>query len=101
LIAHKELEISEYKNLLDELSLIGTKSVIISGGEPLLKKGVFSIIQKAKEKGMFVEFITNGTLITAEIAQQLIESDVDMVTISIDAPRAEVHDQIRGTRGSW
>jgi MoaA/NifB/PqqE/SkfB family radical SAM enzyme len=100
-IAHKELEISEYKNLLDELSLLGTKSVCISGGEPLLKKGVFSIIQKAKEKGLFVEFITNGTLITSEIAQRVIESGVDMVTISIDAPRAEVHDQIRGARGSW
>jgi MoaA/NifB/PqqE/SkfB family radical SAM enzyme len=101
LIAHEELEISEYKNLLDELSQLGTKSVCISGGEPLLKKGVFSIIHKAKEKGLFVELITNGTLITSEIAQRVIESGVDLVTISIDAPRAEVHDQVRGASGSW
>jgi MoaA/NifB/PqqE/SkfB family radical SAM enzyme len=100
-IASEELAISEYRNLLDELSFLGTKSVCISGGEPLLKKGVFSIIKKAREKGLFVELITNGTLITSEIAQRLIESGVDLVTVSIDAPRAQVHDQTRGVKGSW
>jgi MoaA/NifB/PqqE/SkfB family radical SAM enzyme len=100
-IAHEELEISEYANLLDELSLLGTKSLCISGGEPLLKKGVFSIIKKAKEKDLFVEVITNGTLVTSENAKRLLESGVDLVTFSIDAPRAHVHDQVRGVIGSW
>ena len=100
-IAQRELEITEYENLLDELSSLGTISLCISGGEPLLKKGVFSIIKKAKEKKLFVELITNGTLITNEIAQKLIASDVDLVTISIDAPIAEMHDQTRGTKGLW
>jgi MoaA/NifB/PqqE/SkfB family radical SAM enzyme len=100
-IANEELEISEYENLLDELSLLGTKSLCISGGEPLLKKGVFSIIKKAKEKGLFVELITNGTLISSETAQRLLDSGVDLVTFSIDAPRAHVHDQVRGVIGSW
>lgn len=100
-IAQKELEITEYENLLDELSSLGTRSLCISGGEPLLKKGVFSIIKKAKEKNLFVELITNGTLITNEIAQKLLASDVDLVTVSIDAPTAEVHDQIRGAKGLW
>lgn len=100
-IAQRELEITEYENLLDELSSLGTISLCISGGEPLLKKGVFSIIKKAKEKKLFVELITNGTLITNEIAQKLIASDVDLVTVSIDAPIAEMHDQTRGAKGLW
>jgi MoaA/NifB/PqqE/SkfB family radical SAM enzyme len=100
-IAKRELEITEYENLLDELSSLGTRSLCISGGEPLLKKGVFSIIKKAKEKNLFVELITNGTLITNEITQKLLASDVDLVTVSIDAPVAEVHDQIRGAKGLW
>src|SRR4030042_3454846 len=101
LLAQKELEISEYENLLDELASLGTKSLCLSGGEPLLKKGIFSIIRKAKEKGLFVELITNGTLITNEIAQKLLASEVDLVTVSIDAPTAEVHDRIRGAKGLW
>jgi len=101
LIAQKELKLSEYESLLDELSSLGTKSLCLSGGEPLLKKGVFSIIRKAKEKGFFVELITNGTLITNEIAQKLLEYKVDLVTVSIDAPTAEVHDPIRGAKGLW
>lgn len=100
-IARRELETTEYENLLDELSSLGTKSVCISGGEPLLRKDVFSIIKKAKEKNLFVELITNGTLITHDTAQKLLASDVDLVTVSIDAPEFELHDQIRGANGLW
>jgi MoaA/NifB/PqqE/SkfB family radical SAM enzyme len=100
-IAQEELEISEYENLLDGLSLLGTRSLTISGGEPLLKKGIFSIIQKAKEKDLSVELITNGTLISPETAKKLLKSGVDLVTFSIDAPIASVHDQVRGVTGSW
>lgn len=100
-IAQTELRIEEYENLLEELSSLGTRSLCISGGEPLLRKDVFSIIKKAKEKSLFVELITNGTLITSEVAQKLLSSNVDLVTVSIDAPVAEIHDQIRGAKGLW
>ena len=100
-IAQRELEITDYENLLDELSSMGTRSLCVSGGEPLLKKDVFSIIKKAKEKNFSVELITNGTLITNEIARKLLASDVDLVTVSIDSPIEEMHDQIRGAKGLW
>ena len=100
-ITQREIEITEYENLVDELSSLGTRSLCISGGEPLLRKDVFSIIKKAKEKNLFVELITNGTLITNEIAQKLLASDLDLVTVSIDAPVAKMHDQIRGAKGLW
>jgi MoaA/NifB/PqqE/SkfB family radical SAM enzyme len=100
-IVDEELSISEYKNLLDELSSLGTRLLCISGGEPLLKKGVFSIIQKAKEKNLKVELITNGTLISDAIAKRLVESGIDLITFSIDASRADLHDQIRGVPRAW
>lgn len=100
-IMNEELSVSEYENLLEELSSLGTKSLCISGGEPLLKKGIFSIIQKAKEKNLKIEMITNGTLISNATAKKLVESNIDLITFSIDAPRANLHDQIRGVPGSW
>lgn len=100
-IVDEELSISEYENLLDELSSLGTRFLCISGGEPLLKKGVFSIIQKAKEKNLEVELITNGTLISDAIAERLVKSGIDLITFSIDSSRADVHDQIRGVPGTW
>lgn len=81
-IIDKELPISGYENLLDELSSLGTRSLCISGGELLLKKGVFSIIQKAKEKNLEVEMITNGTMISNAIAKKLVESGVDLIPFS-------------------
>jgi len=100
-VTDEELSISEYENLLDELSSLGTKVISISGGEPLLKKGIFSIIQKAKEKDLQVQIITNGTIISNAVATRLVESGIDLITFSIDAPKAHIHDQIRGIPGSW
>lgn len=100
-IIDKELSIPEYENLLEELSSLGTRSLCISGGEPLLKKGIFSIIRKAKEKNLKVELITNGTMISNAIAKRLVESGIDLITFSIDASRADLHEQIRGVPGSW
>jgi len=97
----EELSVSEYENLLDELSFLGTKFLCISGGEPLLKKGVFSIVQKAKEKNLQVELITNGTMVSDGVAKRLVESGIDIITFSIDASRSDLHDHIRGVTGSW
>ena len=45
-----ELSTSEIKNLLRELSEIGTKRVFISGGEPLLREDIVEIIEYAKKE---------------------------------------------------
>lgn len=101
LIAENELSISEIKNLLEQLSRLGTRVIYLSGGEPLLKKGILSIIGKAKKEKFKVGMITNGTLITETLASKLLKSGLDHIIFSIDAPQADPHDQIRGVKGAW
>lgn len=100
-IQEKELSIPELNNLIDELSRLGTKVIYLSGGEPLLKKEIFSIIRIAKAKKIKVGMITNGTLITERVAKELLESGLDHIIFSIDSPEVDLHEQIRGVKGSW
>ncbi len=50
--------------------------------------------------GMRVNLITNGTLIDARAARQLKEAGLASAQVSIEADRADVHDEITGVPGS-
>lgn len=76
-----EEEIFEYlnkkKNWLD--------GVVISGGEPTLKKGLLHFCQKVKDLGFLVQIQTNGT--NPEMLQKLIQRElVDYIAMDIKEP---------------
>lgn len=96
-----ELSYSEGEEFLEELSELGTRLLILSGGEPMLRKDIFDIIRKAKKEQLEVQMITNGTLITKTSAEKLIKSELDTITFSVDAPASGPHDAIRGVEGAW
>ena len=96
----KELSTEEARELIQKLKETGIKTLVFSGGEPLLRKDIFTLISDATEKDFNIFIATNGTLITTEVARKLNEYDVGVV-IGIDALRAEIHDELRGSRGAW
>lgn len=87
----------DFKQLFKDFSEIGLhkKEVVLSGGEPLMRKDIFDIISYASSLGIFTYMPSNGTLITRSVAKRLRDAGVDTVNISIEGPR-EVHDNIRG-----
>ena len=72
----------------------------ITGGEPLLRKDFFDILNYAKELGFSWGMTSNATLITEEIAQNLKMAGMKTVSVSIDGPR-EIHDTFRRTVGGY
>jgi radical SAM protein with 4Fe4S-binding SPASM domain len=70
-----------------------------TGGEPLIRRDIFQIIRHAQSSGLSVSLMSNGTLITDEIARQLKENGIKDIQISLDGLE-EVHDSIRG-KGSF
>jgi MoaA/NifB/PqqE/SkfB family radical SAM enzyme len=66
--------------------------VSLTGGEPLLRKDIFEIIDYCKSKRKFVELCTNGILISKEAAEKL---NADVINISVDGLK-EINDKIRG-----
>jgi heme b synthase len=96
-----ELSTEECFRLIDVIVEIGKPVVILSGGEPLLRRDLFQIAGYAVEKGLRVVMGTNGTLITGDIAAKLKAVPVSRVAVSIDFPTDELQDKFRGQAGAF
>ncbi|MEA4862204.1 MAG: radical SAM protein [Victivallaceae bacterium] len=91
-----DLPASEWVSFFKELERSGVLTVNISGGEPLIRPDISSILASLAGGRLRFELITNGSLLTPEIAG-LIASlrRCNYVQISLDGPEA-VHDSARG-----
>jgi len=100
--SHSPATLSDEKcfRLIDEIKQLNPPIVLLSGGEPLLRKNIFDIIQRCIDAGLRVGLSTNGTLISPEIARKIKEARVSYVGISIDGME-EGHDSFRGTLGAF
>ena len=86
---------------LDELVALGCRKVHLSGGEPTLRPDLPDLIAHARHLKLRVTLTTNGTLVTRELARQLVKAGLNSVCVSIDSPVRSVHDRIRGTPGAF
>ncbi|HLA40524.1 MAG TPA: radical SAM protein [Candidatus Glassbacteria bacterium] len=95
-----EMTTEEGKALLDELARFQVPAVLISGGEPLVRKDVFELVRYAVDKGLRPTLSTNGTLIDAKTAKKIKEAGFTYVGVSLDGI-GEVNDCFRGMKGAF
>jgi MoaA/NifB/PqqE/SkfB family radical SAM enzyme/glycosyltransferase involved in cell wall biosynthesis len=93
----QELSYERCVGLLDEAVAIGTKTLVITGGEPFIHPDLFRVVRAAKERGLGVNITTNGTLIEKRWGE-LVDSGVDSLSVSLDGLK-EVHEELRGQPG--
>lgn len=96
-----ELKAEECFRLIDQILEVGRPIIILTGGEPLVRKDVFQIAQYAVSRGLRVVMGTNGTLITKEIASQMKAIPISRIGISLDFPDANLQDNFRGKAGAF
>lgn len=96
-----ELSTEEGRKLIDQIAEVSRPLLILSGGEPLLRKDVFEIIRYGTQKGFRMGLGSNGSLIDGKTAKQLKDAGTKTVSISIDSSIPEQHDEFRGVSGSW
>lgn len=87
-----EVGITEVPSILESLWALGTRWLVLSGGEPLLREDIAEIARMARERGFHVLLSTNGILLQR---RQEILRWVDHITLSLDGPR-EINDALRG-----
>jgi radical SAM protein with 4Fe4S-binding SPASM domain len=95
-----DLDTDEGLRLLDELARAGVRVLIVSGGEPLLRPDVFSLLARAREVGLAAQLSTNGVLIDEPVASRLAACGVGYVGVSLDGLR-EWNDAYRGLPGGF
>jgi MoaA/NifB/PqqE/SkfB family radical SAM enzyme len=87
-----QLTTSDILSMMDEMASMGTRRLIFTGGEPLIRKDIFDLMRRAVTLGFKVNLNSNGTLVPRYVDQL---AHLDGLTISIDGDR-ETHDHVRG-----
>jgi radical SAM protein with 4Fe4S-binding SPASM domain len=95
-----ELTTAEGRCLLSDLAAFGVPTVLLSGGEPLLRPDVLELAAHARGLGMRTVLSTNGTRIDAATACAIAEAGVSYVGVSLDGI-GPLHDKLRGSRGAF
>jgi len=88
-------------DLIDGVTSLSRPTLIITGGEPLIRPDFFEITQYAVSKGLKVYVITNGTLLYPSTAAKLKEIGIDRVAVKIAGSKPITHDQFHGVNGSF
>jgi len=86
-----------FTKVVDECAALGITHVRVHNyGEPFLDKGLVEKVRYAKSKGIKeVGMISNGSLITEDIARGMIDAGLDAINISVDAAGKEVFESTR------
>ena len=96
-----ELTPQEALEVVDQLAEAGTKLLILSGGDPLLRPDWPAIAARASSLGLRVTMAPNGLHVDAEVAARMRECGIERAAISLDFPTAELHDEFRGVPGAF
>ncbi len=91
-----ELTTEECFRAVDGMARVNPASILVlTGGEPLLRRDLPEIARYATQQGMMVVVGTNGTLLTDAKIRMLQEAGVMGVSISVDSLDAGRHDTFR------
>lgn len=88
----------DVERLLPDLARLGTRRVVLSGGEPLMHPDLFGLVLPLKEAGIGLTLLSSGLLLERFAAR--VAAAFDDVVVSLDGPPV-VHDAIRGVPGAF
>jgi radical SAM protein with 4Fe4S-binding SPASM domain len=97
----EELSLTEGFRLIDGIAEAGAPILVLTGGEPLLRRDVFDLAAYGRSCGLRTALATNGTLVTRLLARRVVEAGFMRVSISLDGPDAETHDRFRRVPGAF
>ncbi len=98
---HPDFPTEEAYRILDDIGTFASPVIVLSGGEPLLRKDVFDIANYGTSKGFRMCLATNGTLVTPEVCKNIKEAGIKMVSLSLDGSTSKVHDDFRQQPGAF
>jgi len=98
---HPDFSTEEAFRIIDDISGYAKPVIVLSGGEPLIRKDIFDIARYGADKGLRMCLATNGTLVTDEICDKIKTSGIRIVSLSLDGSTESVHDDFRNQKGAF
>ena len=97
-----ELSTEECRRVIDEIADVNPNVfLILTGGEPFLRKDLFEVAGAAAARGFTTVFGTNGVLLREPEARRMREHRVLGASISLDSTDRAKHDAFRRLPGAW
>jgi MoaA/NifB/PqqE/SkfB family radical SAM enzyme len=98
-LLREELELADWKRLVDELAAHEIRSLLLRGGEVFLFPEIIPLLEYIHGKGIFISIDTNGTQLE-RFAGDIARIGNIHLTVSVDGPEA-IHDSVRGMQGCF
>lgn len=96
-----QLSTAECLDIIQDLEYIGAKTVILSGGEPLLRQDIGALAAALNRANIRVGIISNGLALNESTIKLVKAMDLAGFGMSLDAGCAYMHDYIRGRAGTF
>ncbi|MFQ5464499.1 MAG: radical SAM protein [Thermodesulfobacteriota bacterium] len=97
----RELALPDIERLADILAELDVGVLVLSGGEPLMRKDLPEVVEAFTGRGISVRLQTNATLATDRRVEALVDAGLEEVTVSLDTLDPSKQDYINGSPGSW
>ena len=97
----KGIPLDTLKKTISDAQSLGLQTVKLTGGEPLLYKDLDDLLAFLASKKLTIYIETNGTLFSKDTLESFRSANVSQVSVSLDAASKEIHDKIRGVKGSF
>lgn len=95
------LTVHEYRSIWEQASLLGAFSVILSGGEPTLRKDLFDIISVMDPKNTIFALVTNSLNLNKSFLRDMKKAGVETIHFSLDSTNEQTNDRVRGAPGHF
>lgn len=97
----KELSLEQIRSLARELKKVGLTRIVLTGGEPLIRKDIVDIVHAFYTQKISTTLLTNGLLSRDMLIRELFDAGLDHMGISMDFLTPEKQDALYNTSGSW
>jgi PqqA peptide cyclase len=99
--ARAEMDGETWQRVLDEAADLGVFQVHFSGGEPLVRNDLVTLVAHAASRGLYSNLITSAILLDAERARRLADAGLEHVQISFQDTDREGTERIGGLKGAY
>lgn len=91
-----QMPLNLFKRIVNEATEMGCHTVMLSQyNEPLMDNLLFERIKFIKDMGLYAQFFSNGTLLTDENIENILNSGVDYINFSFDGATKASYEEIR------
>jgi heme b synthase len=96
-----ELTTDEAYKMVDSLASFAKPVLILTGGEPMIRKDIYDLASYADKQGLRVVMAPCGSLVNSETVVKMKLSGIQAISISLDGANSETHDSFRGVPGAF